>query len=166
MSRSYAYISFMKNPRVSDESKADNVSLDVQRQKLEEHIKGFDYVYSEAHANTGEIRSSNTVSRPALDILINSLKSGDTVYIYSWFCLIIGSQMQRMSVDICNALSRIHDTGATVHFVKEQLNTGTAQGKLTITTIVAAAQYDYDVSSQAKVCNSNVQPACKVFSGC
>jgi len=153
----YAYISFMKNPWISDESKAENLSLGEQRTKLENSVKGgFTYVYSEADANTGQIRSSATISRPGLDILLKTLQKGDVVHIYSWFCLMIGSQMQRMSIDICNTLAKIHDAGASVHFVKEQISTSTAQGKLTITNLVASAQYDYDVSVSSNQNDNNV----------
>jgi DNA invertase Pin-like site-specific DNA recombinase len=165
MSKHYGYISFMKNPRISDESKADNVSLDEQRRILEAKTKGgFTYVYSEADASTGHVRSSSTISRPAFDILISTLQKGDVVHIYSWFCLIIGSQMQRMSIDICNTLAKIHDAGASVCFVKEQISTTTPQGKLTITNLIASAQYDYDVSVSSGQ-NDNNTVAVKACSG-
>ena len=165
----YGYISFMTNPRVSDESHAGNLSFLDQRTKLEEHAKalgGFSYIFAESEANTGSVQGSHNCGNQAFAVMLKSLVAGDTVHIYSWKCLINSSNMGAMGLDILDKLRQIKEVGVNVYFVYEKIGITTPSDKLTLTVQVAMAQYDYDMIQENLT--SGPKPSCcsSSSSGC
>jgi DNA invertase Pin-like site-specific DNA recombinase len=125
---------------------------------------GFKYIFSEdCSTSINNIKTENTLlppKRATFEMVLTNLKKGDVVVIWSWMNLIDFDRKTWATFDVLARVALIHQLGASVMFVNENIETRTAAGRLTLSSLISAEQYNFDrieegVTSQQ---NSNVKP--------
>jgi|TARA_R110002167_G_scaffold184717_1_gene385177 DNA invertase Pin-like site-specific DNA recombinase len=107
---------------------AQNVESQIDRLKE----NGFDEIY------TDKI-SGKSKSRPQLDEMLKSLRSGDQVLIY---------RLDRLGRSISNLLEIMQlfeEKGVSLHSLSEDINTSTASGKLIFHIFASLADFEHNL---------------------
>ena len=80
--------------------------------------------------------SGKDTNRPKLQELLDFVREGDTVYIHDF------SRLARSTKDLLEILEELTAKGVTLISNKENLDTGTATGKLMLTVIAAINEFE------------------------
>lgn len=80
--------------------------------------------------------SGKDTNRPKLQELLDFVREGDTVYIHDF------SRLARSTKDLLEILEELTVKGVTLISNKENLDTGTATGKLMLTVIAAINEFE------------------------
>ncbi len=83
-------------------------------------------------------------SRMALDILIDKLQRGDTVYTWTWRCLITSGSS--IPLQVLSIIDRMRQKGAELCCVQENIDTASPNDRLTLTQLTAFEQFNIDVT--------------------
>lgn len=80
----------------------------------------------------------------ALDNLVDRLRHGDTVYTWTWRCLITSNT--NIPLLVLSIINRIRQKGAELCCVQENIDTASPNDRLTLTQLAAFEQFNIDVS--------------------
>lgn len=81
--------------------------------------------------------------RPELELMLRTLREGDTVVV----CEL--TRLSRSTKDLFGLVDRIHEAGADIKSLKEEwLNTTTPQGKLLFTIFAGVSQFERDLTHE------------------
>ena len=80
--------------------------------------------------------SGKDTNRPKLQEMLDYVREGDTVYIHDF------SRLARSTKDLLEILEELTGKGVTLISNKENLDTGTATGKLMLTVIAAINEFE------------------------
>lgn len=83
-----------------------------------------------------EKASGKNTDRPEFQRMMDWVREGDTIYIHDL------SRIARSTLDLLNLLNVLTDKGVAVVSDKENIDTGTATGKLIITVIAAINEFE------------------------
>lgn len=108
-------------------------NLDRQMDNLKE--AGCERIYEEKMTGT-------TSKRPQLEMMLNTLRDGDTLVIDSF------SRLSRSTKDLLDMVERLTEMGVNIVSLKEQLDTTTATGKMMLTMLSALSQFERDLISE------------------
>ena len=133
LNKKYAYITPIKTLKHSDDQHAA-----LTKYAFPFGIKSYDYVFTEYN------EGSEKNSRIAFDIMINTLKPGDVVYIYSVHAL--ADDQESFGLDILLRLRKIMDKGAEIAFYLEKASTATPQQRYMLTCLVASIIYNFEIA--------------------
>lgn len=126
-----------------------NIPTELQRKALKDKAN-FNYTFNE------EESQNEPSKRTAFQLLLNHLKSGDKVYVHTLWCLVNENRESHVLIDIITRMTAIHEKGASLFLVDNQIDTSTPQGRLNLVTIVSTAQYIADLKPvEAKNCSSS-----------
>lgn len=90
-----------------------------------------------------EKASGTKKERPELELMLRTLRAGDTVIV----CEL--TRLSRSTKDLFGLVDRIHEAGADVKSLKEAwLDTTTAQGKLLFTIFAGVSQFERDLTHE------------------
>ena len=84
----------------------------------------------------------NLEQRPAGKLLLETVKSGDTIVFYNV------ERAFRNTEQFLRAMRKFYENGVTVHFACEQFDFTTASGKLMCSVMAAVAAYQSDLTSE------------------
>ena len=82
--------------------------------------------------------SGKDTNRPQLQLMIDFVRDGDSVYIESF------SRLARSTKDLLELVEMFNAKGVQLVSLKENLNTSTPQGKLMVTMMGAIAEFERD----------------------
>jgi DNA invertase Pin-like site-specific DNA recombinase len=141
----YAYLAKHSSSEISTEDQKKILQAKAQ----------FRYVFNEEDAQ------NKTNERLAFNLMLNQLKAGDRVYIYSPHCLVEQDRKDSLLLDVINRLGSIHFRKASVYFVDLEIDTATPIGRLALTNLLASTQYTYDITipKQVDCCCSKTSPS-------
>lgn len=80
--------------------------------------------------------SGKTRHRPQLEMLLNFVREGDTIYVHDF------SRLARSTKDLLEIIEELQSKGVTLISNKENLDTSTPTGKLMITVIAAINEFE------------------------
>ena len=83
--------------------------------------------------------SGKDTNRPQLQLMIDYVREGDTVYIHDF------SRLARNTKDLLEIIEKLNNKGVTLVSNKESIDTSTPQGKLMVTMI--GAIYEFELSN-------------------
>ena len=83
--------------------------------------------------------SASTTARPQLQAMLQFVREGDVVYIHDF------SRLARNTSDLLMIVEDLHRRGITLVSSKENLDTGTATGKLMLTVIAAINEFEREI---------------------
>lgn len=83
--------------------------------------------------------SASTTARPQLQAMLQFVREGDVVYIHDF------SRLARNTSDLLMTVEDLHRRGITLVSSKENLDTGTATGKLMLTVIAAINEFEREI---------------------
>lgn len=89
-----------------------------------------------------EKMTGTTSKRPQLEMMLNTLREGDTLVIDSF------SRLSRSTKDLLDMVERLTAMGVNIVSLKEQLDTTTATGKMMLTMLSALSQFERDLISE------------------
>lgn len=93
-----------------------------------------------------EVKMTGTkASRPQLDIMLATLREGDTLVIESF------SRLSRSTKDLLEIVDRLKEMKVNLVSLKEQLDTTTATGKMMLTVLSALSQFERDIIAERTV---------------
>jgi hypothetical protein len=146
--RTFAYLSSVAPLLPSPNS---GMTTGDQKGLLENKFRctGFKYIFSEdfSTSNCKIITQESALLPPrrqAFDLVLKNIGKGDLVVIWSWTNFIDSDRKTWATFDVMARVALIHQLGASVMFVNENIETRTAAGRLTLSSLVAAEQYNYD----------------------
>lgn len=123
------------------------IPTELQRKALKAKAN-FNYIFNE------EESENEANKRTGFNLLLNHLKTGDKVYVHTLWCLVNENKESQVLIDIITRMTAIHEKGASLYLVDNQIDTGTPQGRLNLVTIVSTAQYIADLK-QIEIKNSS-----------
>ena len=82
--------------------------------------------------------SAKDTKRPKLKLMLDFVREGDTIYIQDF------SRLARSTKDLLEIVETLKAKGVTLISLKENLDTGTATGKLMLTVIAAINEFERD----------------------
>lgn len=80
--------------------------------------------------------SGKDTNRPQLQLMIDYVREGDTVYIHDF------SRLARNTKDLLDIIEQLNNKGVTLVSNKENIDTSTPQGKLMVTMIGAIYEFE------------------------
>ena len=80
--------------------------------------------------------SGKTRHRPQLEMLLNFVREGDTIYVHDF------SRLARSTKDLLEIIEELQRKGVTLVSSKENLDTSTPTGKLMVTVIAAINEFE------------------------
>ena len=83
--------------------------------------------------------------RPEIDVLMKTLRNGDTLVIDSF------SRLSRSTKDLLEVVDRLQTMGVNLVSLKESLDTTTATGKLMLTMLSALSQFERDIIAERTI---------------
>lgn len=136
--KTYAYI----RETNLESSSNSNLSVTAVRAALIEQPRTitFDYIFSEEDSG----RNGKGPKNAAFHMMLNVLKPGDVVWIYSPYCLMSTGRPEFLLFDVLDSIRILQELGASIYFVRENWNTSSAEDRLILTQTLATAQYHLD----------------------
>jgi DNA invertase Pin-like site-specific DNA recombinase len=123
--------------RVSTSQQADTgVSMDAQRQKIEQYAELYDLDLVDIVADAGA--SGKTLDRDGLQEALNRMEQGeaDTLVVVKL------DRLTRSVADLNALLEGYFTGGLDLVSVSEQINTGTASGRLVLNVLMSVSQWE------------------------
>lgn len=80
--------------------------------------------------------SGKTKNRPQLNMCLNYMREGDTLYVHDL------SRLARNTKDLLDIVEKLDKEGIKLYSNKESIDTGTATGKLFLTLVGAIAEFE------------------------
>lgn len=111
---------------------------DFDTEALNRHILDF---VTDNHLPVQHIHDGQSTF--ALDVMIDKLIHGDTVYLWSWRCLPVTTT--NLPLQVLSIVNRIRSRGAELCCVQENLDTSSPNDRLTLTQLTAFEQFNLDV---------------------
>jgi hypothetical protein len=146
--RTFAYLSNV-TPLLPNPNSA--MTIGDQTGLLENKFRctGFKYIFSEnfSTSNCKIVTQDSPIlppKREAFELVLKNIGKGDVVVIWSWTNFIDSDRKTWATFDVMARVALIHQLGASVMFVNENIETRTAAGRLTLSSLVAAEQYNFD----------------------
>ena len=81
-------------------------------------------------------------ARPELQLMLMTLRSGDTLVVESF------SRLSRSTKDLLDMVERLSNLGVHLISLKEDLDTNTATGKMMLTVMSALSQFERDLIAE------------------
>ncbi len=92
---------------------------------------GCERIYTEKITGTGK-------ARPELERMMDALRQGDTVIVCDF------TRLGRSTRELLDLMQRIHDSGAEIVSLKEQIDTSTAAGRMMMGMVLVLAEFERD----------------------
>jgi site-specific DNA recombinase len=146
--------------RVSTEGQAqDGISLEVQRQKVEEYCDLHDLPLAEVICDDGY--SAKNLNRPGMQRLLVMVAAGeiDAVVCYKW------DRISRRTRDVLDLVERFEQASVALHSIQESLDTKSAIGRFVLRTLASLAEMERDlISERTKDAMAHLKTAGKLYS--
>lgn len=133
-----------------------------QRTNIKNAFPNINFCFVFSEEDSANVATSQSLT---LTLLLNQLKSGDKIYVYSWTCLI--RQQDTMSFDVCEFIHKIvKGLGVNIIFVADKIDTSYSRDRYHLGNIVINAQYAKDEEQESSNCcggdaianNNNAKP--------